>query len=463
MTDSSAYFPPPSFHEAGGFGGAPLPYPYPFDPSVPPPPLGCPPPVGYPPSPFSPQVHTNYGPGYGVQRSDFRLKQDYQEFSSSGPHFFRGKENDQRLGPSLEPQLDDETTTQRKQDQQWLRKFLQDKEKLSKNPPSPQPQQISVTDTREALYRTAQLVTQLSASCEALKLNMDNQSVWTDSYLKALGKKREIQLKLKVLSDSECLQRLKTKLSNIAKRRARRLRARNRLQMEEQQKEALIAEKEAAIDKWRMKKMHEVEEKKKERELKLAADSVLCEVRKKQADVKRMHDILKSLEKLRKLRKEAASRKGIFTERVSDEAFENLLEKLRSVLKKRTVVYSAEENALMVMLEGEQQEERRRDLERRQKKEREKQLLRKQRVDAMLFGDDIPADPLMQPFRQYYTQAEQSLPALVQIRREWDIFLVAADHPEGSSVPQDWVLPDAPSDQTWASALQTSDTECVDI
>lgn len=47
-----------------------------------------------------------------------------------------------------------------------------------------------------------------------------------------------------------------------------------------------------------------------EQELKLAADSVLCEVRKKQADVKRMQDILRSLEKLRRLRKEAASRKG---------------------------------------------------------------------------------------------------------------------------------------------------------
>lgn len=44
--------------------------------------------------------------------------------------------------------------------------------------------------------------------------------------------------------------------------------------------------------------------------LKLAADTVLCEVRKKQADVKRMQDILRSLEKLRRLRKEAASRKG---------------------------------------------------------------------------------------------------------------------------------------------------------
>lgn len=47
-----------------------------------------------------------------------------------------------------------------------------------------------------------------------------------------------------------------------------------------------------------------------EQELKLAADSVLCEVRRKQADVKRMQDIMRSLEKLRKLRKEAASRKG---------------------------------------------------------------------------------------------------------------------------------------------------------
>lgn len=47
-----------------------------------------------------------------------------------------------------------------------------------------------------------------------------------------------------------------------------------------------------------------------ERELKLAADAVLSEVRRKQADAKRMLDILKALEKLRKLRKEAASRKG---------------------------------------------------------------------------------------------------------------------------------------------------------
>lgn len=47
-----------------------------------------------------------------------------------------------------------------------------------------------------------------------------------------------------------------------------------------------------------------------EQELKAAADGVLSEVRKKQSDTKRMVDILRALEKLRKLRKEAAARKG---------------------------------------------------------------------------------------------------------------------------------------------------------
>lgn len=77
---------------------------------------------------------------------------------------------------------------------------------------------------------------------------------------------------------------------------------------------------------------------------------------------------------------------GIFTDQESDEAFSSRLEKLRSVMKKRTAVYSAEEKALMVMLEGEQEEERRRDLEKRLKKERERQLQRKHKVDGMLFG-----------------------------------------------------------------------------
>lgn len=77
---------------------------------------------------------------------------------------------------------------------------------------------------------------------------------------------------------------------------------------------------------------------------------------------------------------------GVSTERECDEAFSSRLEQLRCVMKRRTGIYSAEEKALMVMLEGEQEEERRREQEKQVKKEREKQLQRKRRVDAMLFG-----------------------------------------------------------------------------
>lgn len=77
---------------------------------------------------------------------------------------------------------------------------------------------------------------------------------------------------------------------------------------------------------------------------------------------------------------------GIVTERECEEAFSSRLDQLRCVLKMRTAVYSAEEKALMVMLEGEQEEERRREREKLVKNEREKLLQRKRRVDAMLFG-----------------------------------------------------------------------------
>lgn len=39
------------------------------------------------------------------------------------------------------------------------------------------------------------------------------------------------------------------------------------------------------------------------------------------------------------------------------------------------------------------------------------------------------------------------------------MFVVEADHPDGSSVPHTWVSPDPPFDQVWASALQTVDTQ----
>ncbi|XP_003226617.1 programmed cell death protein 7 isoform X1 [Anolis carolinensis] len=237
--------------------------------------------------------------------------------------------------------------------------------------------------------------------------------------------------------------------------RRRRQRQENRAAGEEEQARQ-VEEEEARIERWRARRAQEDEQRRREKELKAAADSVLSEVRKKQADTKRMAEILRGLEKLRKLRKEAAGRKGVCPPAAADEAFENEVQSLRASIKKRTELYDAEERALRVMLEGEQEEERKRDLERKQRKEREKLMQQKREMNSKLFGDpdEFPLTHILEPFTQYYLQAEYSVPALIQIRHEWDRFLVLADHPEGQGVPPGWVLPSPPSSDIWATAVR---------
>ncbi|KAB5558980.1 hypothetical protein PHYPO_G00023530 [Pangasianodon hypophthalmus] len=347
-----------------------------------------------------------------------------------------------------------EDAWQRKQDEQWIHAFLQRRRKTAPSSVRHSPPKQSVSDFREKLYTAVKMLSELSEVCQTLKNNLENETVWTDSYSRAVELKSSLEESLKTLNDPDRVDMVKKKLALIKKKRARMRRKKAEREEEKQEQEARAAEKEAAIDKHQMKKIQEIEEKNREQELKLAADAVLSEVRRKQADAKRMLDILKALEKLRKLRKEAASRKGMFPEKESDEVFEGHLTRLRTLIRKRTAVYGAEEKALRVMLEGEQEEERKRDHEKRQKKEREKLLQRKREIDMMLFGAELPLDHPLQPYQEYYTQAERSLPALVQIRRDWDQFLVPVDHPDGSTIPQGWVLPEPPADDVWAIALE---------
>ncbi|KAJ8398353.1 hypothetical protein AAFF_G00429230 [Aldrovandia affinis] len=346
------------------------------------------------------------------------------------------------------PSLSDAEARQRQADERWLVRFLL-KRKTSKSCASKRPSDNpSVSEARETLYSAARLVSELSVACQHLRENAENERVWAEAYPRAMALKRDVMEKLKLFSDPAYLDGVKRKLSLVSRKRVRSRRKKREWVEEQEEEEARAAQREAVIDKWRMKRIQQVEERKRELELKKAADSVLSEVRKKQADARRMLDILRSLEKLRKLRKEAAGRKGVVPEKEADEEFEGHVERLRKLIGKRTGVYAAEEKALRVMLEGEQEEERRRELELRQRKEREKFLQKRREAEAMLFGAEMHPDDPLQPFRQCYTQADHSLHALIQIRGQWDRFLVQGDHPEGSSIPQSWVLPELPCDET---------------
>ncbi|NXP65334.1 PDCD7 protein, partial [Chloropsis cyanopogon] len=279
---------------------------------------------------------------------------------------------------------------------------------------------------------------------------------WARAREEAEAALRELREVVRPLREPGYGEALRRKAERARKKRLRLQRRKQEARAAKEEEAARAAEREAKIDQWRAKCIQEGEEKNREQELKAAADSVLSEVRKKQADTKRMVDVLRGLEKLRKLRKEAAARKGVCPPPSADEAFENQVESLKTLLKTRTELYEAEERALRVMLEGEQEEERKREMEKKQKKEREKLLQQKLEMDSKLFGDsaEFPLAHLLQPFRDYYLQAEHSVAALIQIRHEWDQYLVPADHPEGSCIPPGWVLPSLPTNDTWATAVR---------
>ncbi|XP_007447741.1 PREDICTED: programmed cell death protein 7 [Lipotes vexillifer] len=345
---------------------------------------------------------------------------------------------------------------QRLRDRQWLEAVFGTPRRAGCPVPQRAPAGPNLGEVRARLRGSLRLVRRLRDLGHALHEAEADGVAWAQLHAEAQPLRAELAERLQLLTQAAYVGEARRRLERVRRRRLR-LRERAREREAELEAEATrAAEREQEIDRWRVKCVQEVEEKKREQELKAAADGVLSEVRKKQADTKRMVDILRALEKLRKLRKEAAARKGVCPPASADETFEHHLQRLRKLIKKRSELYEAEERALRVMLEGEQEEERKRELEKKQRKEKEKFLLQKREIESKLFGDpdEFPLAHLLQPFRQYYLQAEHSLPALIQIRHDWDQYLVPSDHPKGNSVPQGWVLPPLPSNDIWATAIK---------
>ncbi|XP_062498584.1 programmed cell death protein 7 [Pezoporus occidentalis] len=435
--------------------------PPPFGGRFPPPFRPFPPPVG----PFPPPAASFPGPAArpgpfaaGAAPAPFLLPplpagpegEARPRFPPAGGQFFPA-------APPFPPRpVGEEEAARRQQDELWLSQFLSRRQAAP--PPPPPPAAASPSSARELAVAALGRVARLAALCGALRQREAeaDEAGWARVREEAEAARQELREVVRPLREPGYREALRRKLERARKRRQRLQRRKQEARAAKEEEKARAAEREAKIDQWRAKCIQEVEEKNRERELKAAADSVLSEVRKKQADTKRMVDILRALEKLRKLRKEAAARKGVCPPPSADEAFETEVESLKTLLQNRTELYEAEERALRVMLEGEQEEERKREMEKKQKKEREKLLQQKLEMDSKLFGDpdEFPLAHLLQPFRDYYLQAEHSVAALIQIRHEWDQYLVPADHPEGSSIPPGWVLPSLPTNDTWATAVR---------
>lgn len=173
-----------------------------------------------------------------------------------------GRWQDGGLLVGLQPSPANPESTQRRLDEQWLLTFLLNR-KIKKSSASKEPDgALPICELKERLYDTARLVSDLSLLCQTLKQNMEDEGVWAESYAKAAAMRSDLQDKLKVFGDSACMDACKKKVDLIRKKRAR-IRRKKRESCEEiQEKETRASEKDAAIEKWRMKRIQQVEEKK---------------------------------------------------------------------------------------------------------------------------------------------------------------------------------------------------------
>ncbi|XP_074650686.1 programmed cell death protein 7-like [Tubulanus polymorphus] len=281
---------------------------------------------------------------------------------------------------------------------------------------------------------------------------VDEPEKWTQVYQAAIENKTKLT---EVLSgfDERFLVVTETKLKKRRKKRelAKRRRERDYLDRQEQLRQR--AELHQKIDQWQASISHKISDAKRKKELNEQADKVLAEVRQKLNDVNRNIDFIKTLVKLRKLRKEAAVRKGLYTPTDCDEKFESRSAVLMSMLELQKKDYTGEQRTLEAMLVNEQLE----NLKKEEAAEERSRVKKEKVVRRKIFGrSDSPmdmSDPLYM-FKQYYLQAEFNPAALVQIRKEWDFFLVPQNTPGSSTVPMSWVLPAEPSSAGWATALK---------
>ncbi|XP_036160673.1 programmed cell death protein 7 isoform X5 [Myotis myotis] len=209
------------------------------------------------------------------------------------------------------PDVLGDSALQRLRDRQWLEAVFGAPRRAGCPPPPRAPAGPTLGEVRARVRGALRLVRRLRELGQALREAEADGAAWALLHAQAAPLRAELAERLQLLTQAAYVGEARRRLERVRRRRLRlRERARER-EAEREAEAARAAEREQEIDRWRVKCVQEVEEKKREQELKAAADGVLSEVRKKQADTKRMVDILRALEKLRKLRKEAAARKGM--------------------------------------------------------------------------------------------------------------------------------------------------------
>ncbi|GFR88267.1 programmed cell death protein 7 [Elysia marginata] len=316
---------------------------------------------------------------------------------------------------------------------------------------------VKVWDFMNKLKEMQDLINSLSTQVDGLTAaaSSPDEVTWEAS-------KRECDsLKEKIsgfghLLENGFIQGVGKKLNCIQRKRARMKKARKTKFDESQALHQQWNEKSKAIDKWQERLRLKILEENTEKRRKAAADRTLSKVTREIQDASRLIDTMLGLEKLRLIRRDAAQKRGDSDIGESRQTFEEKIKDMTRLVKAQLECYKEEESKLKHVLKSEEEEKSKLERESREEMARLKQEEEDAKLRLILFGPDDTkshTDHLF-PFTQYYRQAGHSLAAFLQIRQEWDAYLVPRGTPASSCIPSTWVIPDPPSSLSWSAALQ---------
>ncbi|XP_043203029.1 programmed cell death protein 7-like isoform X1 [Amphibalanus amphitrite] len=236
----------------------------------------------------------------------------------------------------------------------------------------------------------------------------------------------------------------------VAQRRRRRSADRRRRQAERQR----LQRKHADIDAWQAAIQRRAAREKEEEEMKREADKVLAEVRRKISDVEKQLETLDELRTLREVRDLKARAAGLFSSAASDQRFAEVTARLTDLLDRHLQTYETELRALQAMTAGP-----------RPPPPPPPAAGGPLSVLRALFGAAgvSPAAAAAAAgggsqseetdHRIHMVDWEADPQTLLNIRSDWDRYLVGPEDPLGSAVPPAWVTPAPPSGDIWAGCL----------
>lgn len=176
------------------------------------------------------------------------------------------------------------------------------------------------------------------------------------------------------------------------------------------------------IDQWLNRNAENIRENRRKIENKQQAEQVLTEVKSLKNDAAKHLLLFDSLKELYRIRSRDKASTAMY-----DIEFNREMDKLKNMWMDASVKYEMEEKRLRTFLNCSNHCDE---------------------WQGILFGD-VKSEDLFS-----LKKNENGLTKLIEIRRQWDSFIVSDDNPHGSSIPLGWVIPNSNPSEKWKVYLE---------